>query len=373
MAGKVTFWTPEKISQAVALAEEYGKDRRKVAAAMGIDYTQLDNGLRRIPELRAKWKGEDWAAEGVASGTLDPLELAERLREAYAWLSIVDLPPLPRVPVTTQAAPATLVVSDLHFPHDDPRYISIVLQVVEELKPQRLVLNGDGPDMLALSRFPKDARIGKSWGLGEEQRASKSFWRTVAEVGQSWGIELVETEANHSGNDLASRWRRYLNERVPELFDLEGFEELASYARFFHPSDVDVRLVDDVVIAPEHPSPLRILHGWKANANGGYTAKNSGDAIQGSVMVGHTHRLGESNRRVPAIVAGGETVRREHQHRRFEIGCGMLLGADYAPHADWTQGFAVIHHTARSYGVELVTVEDGRAVVGALGREVVAS
>jgi hypothetical protein len=48
------------------------------------------------------------------------------------------------------------------------------------------------------------------------------------------------------------------------------------------------------------------------------------------------------------------------------------LEADYAPGADWAQGFAIIFEdeAAGTYSAELVQVINGVATVGALGKTV---
>lgn len=281
--------------------------------------------------------------------------------DAYDYLRPVHLPPVERKAVRYRPADCWIISSDHHWPHQDERAESLILQAIEALRPKGYILNGDGPDLLALSKYPKDARQGKSWSLREEQVAAKSWWRSVYALGQSWGIQLYETEANHSGNGRASRWRRWLDERAPELHQLDDFEQRNSYQSYFHPSDVPVQMVDEVVIAGD----LRVRHGEIVRKHGGYSARAHGDKWQSSVMHGHTHRIGSSIKRRPGIPG----VRADEWLRTYETGCVCRLDADYCPGADWAQGFAVVREDPSTgvYGVELVHIIDGVLCTPALG------
>lgn len=381
---------PEVRARVLAAVEQIGPFLVRVAEATGLPYNVVRGVAdRQRPDYRAAaaaWRARQGrvgadnpeAAAWQARRDAAAAEVDARVRDdeakarLYEWLRPVELPPLERVPVAYAPANVGIVFSDVHAPVHDPRVLAILGQCVEALQPAWVGLNGDGPDMLALSKYPKDARAGRSWALRDEQRAMKTIWRDLAALGAPWGMRLWETEANHSGNQLASRWRRYLNERCPELFGLDGFEELVTYERFFHPADVAVELVDEWIVSPEAENPLRILHGFKANQHGGYTARATADAVQGSVMVGHTHRQGYNARRIPALIDRGAVIRPEGQRRAWEIGCCFdLPRADYAPAADWCQGFAIVTWGGGADpAVELVTVTNGAANVAALGRTV---
>lgn len=372
MSGTVSTWTPEKADEAFRLAAQHGTargSRRKIAATLGVTYAQLDGFINRnIAEWRRAQQGQrdegaavrEWAARRDAAQR-EVERAAERDAAFLDRFRPVDLPPLPRTKAAAKPGAWAVVSSDHHWPIHDPRVESIILQVIDALRPAAYVLNGDGPDMLALSNYPKDARRGKSWELRDEQRAAKSWWYEVGRRMQQWGGACYETEANHSGNGRESRWRRWLNEHAAPLFGLDGFEADCSYGRYFHHPDVPVSLVDEHVIAGE----LRVRHGEIVRKHGGYSARAHGDKWQTSVMHGHTHRIGSSVKRRPGIPG----VRADEWIRTYETGCACRLDADYCPGADWAQGFAVVQLDPASpnYGVELVHVVEGVATVNALG------
>lgn len=311
----------------------------------------LERETDESPEVR-EWKERRDAAKREVSDKLD--ELVDKFRP-------VQLPPIPRPSVKQKPSDCYVISSDHHWPLHDPKVEAIILQAIERLKPKAYILNGDGPDMLALSKYPKDARRGKVWELRTEQQHAKSWWWNVAALMRRWNGELFETEANHSGNDRESRWRRWLNDNCPVLFQLDGMEELLTYQRFFHPEDAGVQMVEEVVLAND----LRVRHGEVVRKHGGYSARAHGDKWQSSVLHGHTHRVGSSIKRRPGIPG----VREDEFLKTFESGCACLIDADYCPGADWAQGFAVVtvDPETDNYGCELIQIVNGRATSATLG------
>lgn len=303
-----------------------------------------------------------WAARRDAAKA----EVSDKIVDLIEAYRVVELPPIPLPKVQRSASSCTVVSSDHHWPLQDPRVESIILQTIERTRPKRYVLNGDGPDMLALSKYPKDARRGKSWELRTEQHHAKNWWWQVAKLMKGWKGQLYETEANHSGNDRESRWRRWLNDNCPVLFQLDGMEDLLTYQRFFHPDDAGVQMVDEIIVAND----LRVRHGEVVRKHGGYSARAHGDKWQSSVLHGHTHRIGSSIKRRPGIPG----VRADEFLKTYETGCVCLIDADYCPGADWAQGFAIIHEDPESdvYQVEQIHIVNGRATSLSLGGTIAA-
>jgi len=110
-----------------------------------------------------------------------------------------------------------------------------------------------------------------------------------------------------------------------------------------------------------------VLHGDLVRKHAAYSARGHAEKWHSSVMHSHTHRLGSSMERVPSVGTRSEAVR-----RAYEIGCMCNLQPSYVSAPNWTNGFAIIAHDANEldYGVELVSVSRGQAVVAALGQTV---
>jgi hypothetical protein len=271
----------------------------------------------------------------------------------------LDPPPTPKAKVTANTG-VTIVASDFHFPLQDDAAVSVFLQTVKAMRPQRVVLNGDLPDLLAISRYPKDVR--QTWSLQEEAVAYLGFLRALEEVLPD-KAQLIELDANHSGNGTESRWWRYLSDRIPELLTTARARTLMSYQAWWHPEWSRIEMEPELVIGPD----LLITHGTIVRRGGGMSAKAHSESYLNSVMHGHTHRQGSHMRRVPAVGGRGEQV-----IKAYETGCMCRLDPGYVKVPDWTQGFAIIVEGAASYGVELVTIENGVATVAALGQTITA-
>lgn len=269
----------------------------------------------------------------------------------------VPAPPA-RATTATANVGVTVVASDLHFPLQDDAAVAVLLRTIEELQPERVILNGDLPDLLAISKYPKDVR--QTWSLQDEAKAFHGFLYELERILPDHA-ELIEIDANHSGDGTESRWWRYLSDRIPELLKMQRALDTMSYQAWWHPEWSRIQMKPELVIAED----LLVTHGTFVRRGGGMSARAHSESYLNSVMHGHTHRQGSSMRRVPAIGGRGEQV-----IRAYEIGCMCRLDPGYVKVPDWTQGFAIVVEGTERYAVELVTIENGAAAVAALGRTI---
>lgn len=324
---------------------------------------QIDGRIsrrRQLTRIADNLAASDWESRVERAKE----DLAVRA-DVYDWLRPVELPAPEKHKVIGKPNPYTLVISDQHFPSHDQPTLAIFLQSVAALKPRRVILNGDTVDLLAVSKYPKDARARFTWKLRDEVQAFHGFLRELHGLGDAWDMEVVETNSNHAGNGTGGRWWRYLSDRCPELLGHDDAEAMLSYERWFYPKWSSITLVESVVIADD----LLVLHGDMVRGNGGYTARGHAEKWQSSTLNGHSHRLGSSIRRLPAVGSRPEGIR-----RAYESGCACDLSPVYSSAPDWSLGFAVIAHddANASYGVELVNVVGKIAVVAAIGASLAA-
>jgi hypothetical protein len=250
-----------------------------------------------------------------------------------------------------------VVFSDLHFPLQCEKTISILLKTIEKLQPSTIVINGDSCDILALSRYPKD--IMNNYNLLEERTAYHNFLHKLVEI--SNGAKIYETNANHSSGGPESRWRRYLSERIPELGCMPEVLELLTYENIFlGPFKEYVECVDYVDLCGLH-----VMHGTTVRKSPGSSVMGEMEKYRTSVMMGHVHRLGSVTMRQPAI-----GKRKEKQLYGYEIGCCCDLNPIYASSPNWTNGFAVVAMGDNTFGVELVSVVNGEATISTLGETI---
>ena len=335
----------------------------QIAQQMERSYASVHNkqqvlGIGVVRNLKHK-------ADGLDRALFDPTAKIgqDQIPEWLDQLRPVALPAPDKPKRTVEAGAYTVVAGDFHFPAQSNASLAILLEVISQLRPKRLILNGDTVDLLAVSRYPKDQRY--TWDLRREVTEFHKFLHVAHGIGSAWGMEFVETEANHSGNGTASRWHRYLSDRVPVLYGHPKAEELLRYEAWFYPEWCPIRLADHVLIADE----LLVLHGDLVRKHAAYSARGHAEKWHSSVMHSHTHRMGSSLERIPAVGNRPEQVR-----RAYEIGCLCDLNPSYVSAPNWTNGFAIIAHNddPGGYGVELVNVVNDRAVVAAIGKTVIA-
>lgn len=264
--------------------------------------------------------------------------------------------PRPRK-VGKSANPITIVGSDTHFPLHDDDALDIFLQVVKDANPVKVILNGDIPDLLAVSRYPKDIR--ESWDLNAERKAMHDFLHRLVEAAPN--ASIVEVDGNHSGDGTESRWWRYLSERLGELASLPDVIEGLSYKRVWHPE-----WAWDIPVVPHETIThgLVAIHGDVARSHAAYSAKAMLEKWRVNLIMGHVHRMGYYGYRVPEI--GGQ---QEHQMRAYEGGCLCRLDPPYLQVANWQQGFTIVRHDddAGSFGVEQVLIHKGVATSTTMG------
>lgn len=247
-----------------------------------------------------------------------------------------------------------VVGSDFHFGCHDEAAVSIFLSTIIELQPRIIVLNGDTMDMLAISKYPKD--IKKQWSLLDERKAYHQFLDALISV--SNGAKIYETVSNHSGQSIDGRWRRYLSDRLGELASLPDIVDKLSYQNVFMGEYQDhVEHVDYVDL-----NGLIVTHGTTVRGAGGASAKGEIEKWGASILHGHTHRIGSSCRRIPAI-----GNRPENQVYGFEGGCMCDLNATYSTACNWQQGFNIVGLDDDTFSLEQVMINNGKANIATLG------
>jgi hypothetical protein len=248
-----------------------------------------------------------------------------------------------------------VVGSDFHFGCHDERAINIFLNTIEELKPKTIILNGDTMDMLAISKYPKD--IAHNWSLLDERIAYHDFLNTLVAI--SDGAEIYELHSNHSGQSAGGRWRRYLSERLGELGSIPEIVEKLSYENIFMGPFTDrIPHVDYVEL-----NDLVVTHGTTVRGNGGASCLGEIQKWGTSILHGHTHRIGSSCKRIPAVGR-----RPEKQLYGFEGGALCSLNAAYGSHLNWQQGFNIVGLANGTFSMEQVMINDGVANIATLGK-----
>jgi hypothetical protein len=111
---------------------------------------------------------------------------------------------------------------------------------------------------------------------------------------------------------------------------------------------------------------LIVTHGTTVRANGGASCLGEINKWKTSILHGHTHRIGSSCQRIPAI--GG---RPEGQIVGIEGGALCSLDAAYGSHLNWQQGFNIVGLGGDSFSVEQIYINNGVANVSTLGKSII--
>jgi predicted phosphodiesterase len=258
---------------------------------------------------------------------------------------------------TSELTDYAVVGSDFHFGCHDESAINIFLETIRQIRPKTVILNGDTMDFLAISKYPKD--IHRCWSLQDERIAYHSFLDSLIEV--AGGADIYETVSNHSGQSVDGRWRRYLSERLGELSSLSGIADVLSYENVFMGSYQDfVSHVDYVKL-----NDLIVTHGTTVRSTGGASCLVEVNKWNTSVLHGHTHRIGQSVKRVPNVSGRGE-----QQLIGIEGGCLCDLNPLYSACPNWQQGFNIISLGNETFGCEQVYIRNGAANITTLGKTI---
>lgn len=164
-----------------------------------------------------------------------------------------------------------LFVPDVHRPYHDKRAWATMIKAMQLFKPDKIVVMGDFGDCYAASSFVKDPR-----------RKSDLKWETEdCNVGLD---ELDALGASHkifiAGNH-EDRLERYLMASAPALIGVTSIPELYRLNErgwYYTPYKRSTRL-----------GKLRLTH--DTGTAGINAHRQSVDAFQASVVIGHTHRM----------------------------------------------------------------------------------
>jgi len=211
-----------------------------------------------------------------------------------------------------------LVTNDWQIPYQDSQVINgLFMPFLRWLQPYGIILNGDMVDNHSLSEFAKDP-LNKP-DLITEATIMRSY---MAEIGKVKSIKKrIWIGGNHE-----DRLRRYMWQHASRLQlavdqTFESVFEPKRYRFEYHPYGYVYPL-----------GSLDVTHGSIVRAASGGSAKAHFDKRGGSVIVGHTHRLGTYYR-----------TNAKGTHVSIENGCLCSLTPEWVQEPDWQQGWSVVH------------------------------
>lgn len=321
----------------------------QIAVRLGTPHT-ADTVRKRLLALKTRGMIDATMAQGVLSGDAPRSESSVNLGD----LAPIVIPePVPPPRVDGKATRLAVISNDHHWPLADPHAEDVLLQVLEHHQPDQYIMNGDGPDLGSISKYAHDL-MDERWSLQDERVSMQKFLHEIHRI-LPVDTKLFETNANHSGNGVESRWRRYLSDRVPVLGSLPDLQELIGYQKVFHPPWSRFEVVDTVEITPG----LVVLHGDVVRRKAGNSAIGMLEKWRVSLIHGHTHRMGHTAMTIPALHGREATYL-----QAYEGGCMCKLEPKYMKGADWQQGFTAVEYDNKGFNVTPVYIHRGVAYFG---------
>lgn len=207
-----------------------------------------------------------------------------------------------------------VIAGDFQIPFHDKPVVQVFVDVVRELKPHGVILNGDVIDCYTISEFSKDPL--STADLAKEQKLVSGLMAQVApHTKERWWL----------GGNHEDRVRRYIWNHAPKFAPLDEL----TFPALFHLGDHGFRWKEygGAVMLGK----LMVTHGNSVSKHSGQTARAHMEKYGTSILVNHTHRLGAFFKRDVRGV-----------HGAWENGCLCGLNPEYDQHPNWQQGFSIV-------------------------------
>lgn len=169
-----------------------------------------------------------------------------------------------------------LIISDLHFPYQDNKAITLALDYGKEKKIDCILINGDLIDFANISRHESDWRMRS---VAEEFDAVRVFLKSLR-------LNFPKTKIVFKHGNHDERWEKFLYAKAPEIFDVNDFQ-----------LEVLLRLGELKIDTVKDKRPIKLgkltaLHGHElaGGAGGVNPARSTFLKTLSNVIVGHYHK-----------------------------------------------------------------------------------
>lgn len=216
------------------------------------------------------------------------------------------------------------VLNDIQYPFENKPVMKLVTDfVVNELKPDGVLLNGDIVDCYSISDFDRNPL--SSATLEKEIRCAQRLMERLGNIPTK-----VWLGGNHEDRLRRHVWKnpkliRDLDsssrERLVKALDFPEVFSLESFGFSWRPYGATYNL-----------GKLLVTHGSIVSKHSGQTARAHLDKYGTSVLVGHTHR-------------GGTFYKTDLKgvHTAVENYCLCRTDPEYVQNPNWQLGFSVVH------------------------------
>jgi predicted phosphodiesterase len=236
-----------------------------------------------------------------------------------------------------------VVISDMHAPFQNKDLMAKICMMIHDIRPEGFIVNGDGVDLYSLASFNADSLdLLRDLTLTKEYKLSNLMLDGLDHALPK-GCTKHYLYGNHEDRYRRERERGDRGKYGDALQSPEDALRLSERGY-----SVGTNYKEDFVRLGDH---LEVTHGIYATV---HSAKKHLDEFQGSVLVGHTHRLN-------TFVSG----------KRGAWNVGFLgdlssRGFHYISRTQrdkWTQALAVVSVSGSGdFWVEVIQVHDGRFI-----------
>lgn len=217
-----------------------------------------------------------------------------------------------------------LVSNDWQLPFQDHKVIEgLFFPFMHWLKPEGFLWNGDVTDCHELSEFSKNPMY--RGNLDEEIEQARGYMKRVKSFRQILWRKWL-------GGNHEDRLRRYMWQHASRLKlnaddTFDRLFAIREHGFSYEPYGAVVKL-----------GKLDVTHGSNVRQHSGWTAKAHFEKRGGSVLVGHSHRMGTYFR-----------TNAKGSHIAIENGCLCLLTPGWCQDPDWQQGWSVVRVGHRGF------------------------
>jgi len=284
---------------------------------------------------------------------------ASRPKRPDGWLTSVVLPDI-------QMGYLRDPDTDLLVPYHDESALTVVRSVIRDIKPDRVVMNGDNLDFPEIGKYRKHPNF---------VRTTQAAINRMTQFCVDLRTDAPFADIDWLAGNHEERLPNYIIDNAVAAFGIRRGRPT--------PDDWPVLSVpylcrldeSNVNFIPGYPASeiwlndnFQIVHGDKVTSNG-LTAKKFLDGARASVCYGHVHRR-EHMEKTRHTRNGPRTV------GAYSFGClcridgavpstkngNDLMGRPMIRAEDWQQGFGVIHYESKGrqrFSVESVAIWDG--------------
>jgi hypothetical protein len=209
-----------------------------------------------------------------------------------------------------------VIGNDVQFPFHDEKCLNLFETVIEDIKPDKVILLGDVTDCHEISDFMHDPLDRADLLL--EQKLACNLMARISKVckDNEW------MEGNHE-----FRLTRYVCNKAPALRVLSEL----TFEQLFHLKEYGFKHSDYGDWG--RLGKLLYTHGYIVRSGSGASARAHYQHVLRSLIIGHTQRFGAYYH-----TALGE------MHVAYENACLCKLNPKWTQNPDWQQGFSIVHY-----------------------------